>query len=309
MVEVPEKATAAIESGELPLTSTVVICTRSRPELLQKCVAAIRRLNCPPTEILVVDNSEGDEATRRVAQDSEARYSIEPMRGLSRARNHGIRECRTEIIVFLDDDVLPEPDWLGNLIAPFSDPETAATTGRVITPDDRDAEGSREPKSINNQHPHWVELAAFGGLGLGANMSFRRSDLPSGRFFDERLGRGAPFEIAEENHAFVWLLSRGKRVVYVPSAAVHHPPLSRTGIEREARNSFAYWLLLVSEFPQQRRNLMRFLFRRLRGKPLEWQRDTREPGEIVSSSRLLLVRAAIKGLWLFLRTPKGRRLG
>jgi len=309
LLRAPENARTEIASGGLPPTSTVVICTLNRSALLERCLAAVRNLDNCPTEILVIDNSDGDEATRKVARQNEARYVVEPLRGLSRARNRGIRECNTEVIAFLDDDVIPEPDWLSNLLVSFSDPETAAATGRVITPDTHRAEEPLQPKSINNQHPHWVEIAAFGGLGFGANMAFRKSALPSERFFDERLGRGAPFEIAEESYAFVWLLSRGHRVVYVPGAAVHHPPLSRTELEREARNSFAYWLLLVSEFPQQRLNLVRFLLRRLRGKPLEWQRDTREPGEIVSSSRLLQLRAAIKGLWLFLSTPKSGRVG
>ena len=302
----PEKATNSIISGDFSTSSTVVICTRNRPALLQKCLAAVRLLNPPPAEILVIDNSEGDDATRRVALESKARYSVEPIPGLSRARNRALSECRTEVIAFIDDDVIPEPDWLAHLVAPFSDPETGASTGRVITPDSREGEEPHESRSINNQHPHWVEIAAFGGLGFGANMAFRRSALPDGRFFDERLCRGAPFEIAEESYAFVWLLSRGHRVVYVPSAAVHHPPLSRTTIEREARNSFSYWLLLLSEFPQQRPNLIRFLFRRLRGKPLEWPRNTQEPGEIVSSSWHVLIPAAFEGLFLFIRTPKSR---
>jgi len=306
LVRAPENAIKTILSDEPPISSTVVICTRKRPVLLQTCLAAIRSLNCRPTEVLVVDNSEGDETTRKVAEDHQARYLIEPVRGLSRARNRGILESRTDLIAFVDDDVVPELDWLARLLEPFSDPDTAATTGCVITPSTPGGEGPREPRSISNQYPHWVEIAAFGGLGFGANMAFRRSALPAGRFFEERLGRGAPFEIAEESYAFVWLISQGNRVVYVPSAAVHHPPLTRTGLEREARNSFAYWLLLLTEFPQQRKNLLRFLLRRVRGKPLEWQRDSKEPGEIISSSRLLLVRAAIKGLWLFIRTPKIR---
>ena len=80
------------------------------------------------------------------------------------------------------------------------------------------------------------------------------------------------------------------------------------GIEREARNSFAYWLLLVAEFPGQRLNLLRFLFRRLCGKALEWPRNPQQPGEIVSSRRSVLLPAAIKGLGLFLRTPKDLNL-
>jgi hypothetical protein len=133
-------------------------------------------------------------------------------------------------------------------------------------------------------------------------MAFRRSFLPPQTFFDERLGRGAPFEGGEESYAFAWLLSRGYRVVYVPSAIVHHPPLSRSSIKREARNYFAYWLLLFAEFPGQRVDALRFLIRRLRGKPLEWPRDPQGPGEVVSSSWGLLFLAAIKGLWLFAST-------
>ncbi len=137
-------------------------------------------------------------------------------------------------------------------------------------------------------------------------MAFLKSALPTQPFFDERLGRGAPLEIGEESYAFVWLLSRGYRVVYTPSAIVHHPPLRRTPVDREARNSFAYLLLLLTEFPGLSISLVRFLFRRLRGKPLDWPRDSPEPGEIVSSSWRVLIPAAIQGLMLFLCTRKTR---
>jgi hypothetical protein len=56
-------------------------------------------------------------------------------------------------------------------------------------------------------------------------------------------------------------------------------------------------------------NLIRFLFRRLRGKPLDWPRDSPEPGDIVSSSWLVLLIAAVKGLILFIRTPRVRTFG
>lgn len=298
--------TSSTQRSERTITSTVIICTRSRPDLLHRCLAAVRNLDPLPTDILVIDNSEGDSATRHVAQDNGARYSIEPVRGLSRARNRGIRECHSDLIAFLDDDVTPDPDWLAHLLAPFSDPETGATSGNVIAQNSPPAAELGESRSVSNRNPQWVEIAAFGGLGFGANMAFRKAALPNGPFFDERLGRGAPLEIGEESYAFVWLLSRGHRVVYTPSAIVHHPPLRRTPVDREARNSFAYLLLLLAEFPGQRVNLLRFLFRRLRGKPLEWPRDSPEPGDIVSSSWRVLVPAAIQGLALFLRTPKPR---
>jgi hypothetical protein len=85
---------------------------------------------------------------------------------------------------------------------------------------------------------------------------------------------------------------------------VFHPPLSRDTIENEAQNSIAYWLLLFAEFPNQRISLLRFILRRIRRKPLDWPRDSQEPGEIVTSGWRTLVKAAATGLWLFLRTPK-----
>jgi O-antigen biosynthesis protein len=288
-------------------TVTVVICTRNRPALLQKCLAAVLRLNPAPNKLLVVDNSEGNDDTRKVAQDYGARYITEPVRGLSRARNRALAECDTDVIAFLDDDVTPASDWLALLLSPFRDEQIGASAGRVITPDTLMPDLAQQtPRTLSNQDPHWFEIATFGGLGLGANMALRKRACAPERFFDERLGRGAPFEIGDESYAFAWLLSRGYRVVYIPSAVVHHPPLTRTSIDREARNSFTYWLLLFSEFPGQRLNLLRFLLRRLRGKRLEWPRNPQEPGEIVSSSWSLKLKAAWMGVVLFLRTPKSR---
>jgi hypothetical protein len=61
---------------------------------------------------------------------------------------------------------------------------------------------------------------------------------------------------------------------------------------------------LFNEFPEQRMNLLRFILRRIRRQPLDWPRDPQEPGEIVTSGWRVLVKASVKGLWLFLRTPK-----
>ena len=265
------------------------------------------RLNPGPNQLLVIDNSEGNDDTRKVAQDYHARYIVEPVRGLCRARNRALEECDTDVVAFLDDDVTAASDWLSLLLAPFSDEQIGASAGRVITPDSPASEfATQTSRTISNQDPHWFEIATFGGLGLGANMALRKRACIHRKFFDERLGRGAPFEIGDESYAFATLLSGGYRVVYIPSAIVHHPPLTRTTIEREAQNSFTYWLLLFSEFPSQRMNLLRFLLRRLSGRRLDWPRASQEPGEIISSSWPLKIRAGWRGLLLFFRTPKPR---
>jgi glycosyltransferase involved in cell wall biosynthesis len=266
---------------------------------------AVSRLDPQPNEVLVVDNTQGDDQTECIAREFGVRYTVEPLQGLSRSRNRGLAESASEIVAFIDDDSEPDPQWLGRLLAPFKDERVAATTGRVVTPESRRiSAGDHKPRPLSNRDPHWFEIATFGGLGMGGNMALRKSACTDWKVFDERLGRGAPLHIGEETHAFALLLSRGYAAVNLPDAIVYHPPLTRDTIEHEARNSISYWLLLFSEFPGHRMDLLRFLAYRLRGKDLPWFRESREPGEIISSGWRIRLKAGVSGLLLFLRSRR-----
>jgi glycosyltransferase involved in cell wall biosynthesis len=291
------------------LTVTVVICTRNRPALLEKCLAAVAVLDPAPEKVLVIDNSEGDKETERAAGERSTRYLVEPIPGLSHARNRGLAECDTDVVAFLDDDAVPSPGWLGNLIAPFADEKIAASTGRVVPPgSDPSLQPIESPRTLTSCEDQWFERATFGGMGIGCSMALRRSACAGWTVFDERLGRGAPFHIGEESYAFAGLLSRGYAAVYLPNAIVFHAAHKRYPIEFEARNSFAYWLLLFTAFPAQRINLLRFIVRRIRRQPIKWPRETQEAGDIVSSNWRTLLKAGMKGAWLYLRTPNNWNL-
>ena len=291
---------------ELGLTVTVVICTRNRPSLLGHCLEAVAALTPSPDEILVVDNSRGDPGTEQAARKFQARYVVEPVRGLSRARNRGMAESISDIVAYLDDDATPDTHWLEYLIAPFSDPTVAAVTGETITPDIKDRTLiSEAPRTVSKDDSQWFEMATFGGLGVGNNMALRKAACPGNRIFDVRLGRGAPLNIAEESHAFASLLLKGYRAVHVPNAIVVHPE-TNGDIERRAISSVAYWCLLFAEFPGHRLDMLRFLFRRLRRKSLTWPRNPQAPGEIITSGWRVYWSASLRGALLYLRSRKLR---
>jgi cellulose synthase/poly-beta-1,6-N-acetylglucosamine synthase-like glycosyltransferase len=264
-------------------------------------MVAIGRLDPRPDEVLVVDNTEGNEETKQIAMGVGARYVTAPIRGLSRARNRGLAESQGEIVAFVDDDALPTTGWLGRILEPFADPKVAGVTGDTVTCEAAaNASMERPSRSLSNQDPLWFEIANFGGLGFGTNMALRKEYCRGDRFFDERLGRGAPISIAEESHAFTRLLSSGYHAVHVPAAVVLHPDKPRD-VQMEATTSFAYWLFLFFNFPSHRSDLLRFLGRRLRRKPLSWPRDPQGPGEVISSGLWVKLKATIAGLFLFLR--------
>jgi glycosyltransferase involved in cell wall biosynthesis len=65
-------------------------------------------------EVLIVDNASTDSTREIVAAytDPRLQYLFEPRRGASNARNTGVQHARADIIAFVDDDVVPDPDWV-----------------------------------------------------------------------------------------------------------------------------------------------------------------------------------------------------
>ena len=85
--------------------------------MLARCLAAVNELQVPAgVEILtIVIGNEGAEESRPIAERFGAQYAQEPELGIPFARNAAVRAALAEavdFIVFFDDDVAPEPDWL-----------------------------------------------------------------------------------------------------------------------------------------------------------------------------------------------------
>src|SRR5258706_13061072 len=110
----------------MPLAATIAICTYNGAQRIPLVLEALARQDCPPTnwEILVVDSSTDDSKALAEAEcarlfGSRARVIAESRPGLSFARERTAREARGEIICFLDDDKIPEPDFVTQTIRAF----------------------------------------------------------------------------------------------------------------------------------------------------------------------------------------------
>jgi cellulose synthase/poly-beta-1,6-N-acetylglucosamine synthase-like glycosyltransferase len=217
-----------------------------------------------------------------------------------------MKESNCELVAYLDDDCLPDPGWLEYLLHPFLDSAVAAVAGEILRYTDLKAEQSHERgytgemRYLSRETKRWFEIASFGGIGSGGNMAFRKESCEGMVLFDERLGRGAPFSIAEENCAFASLLAKGCSVVRIPTARVYHP-LKPKDFAEEAKFSIAYWFLLYSKFPENRVDLLSFLCRRILRKPVAWRVQMAEQGSIVSSRLGVRFRALTRGVALYLR--------
>lgn len=222
--------------AEGPLSVSVVVCTRDRSASLRGTLTALAQLAPAPFEVLVVDNSKGDEATRRVvASFMGVRYLCEPRPGLSAARNAGLRATTGEIIAFTDDDVRPEPTWLARLNACFRGDDVGAVTGLVL-PSSLSTDGAlafehgfggfgagyrRMRFDLAFLHGMRWHTPPTWKIGAGANMAVRRRVVDLAGGFDERLGAGAA-GCSEDSELWHRVLAAGFTCQYEPAAVVAH---------------------------------------------------------------------------------------
>ena len=92
---------------------SVVVCTRDRARVLQGCLdrLARHRLEGFGFEVIVVDNGSTDGTAQLLAAAGDVQVLVEPVAGLSRARNRGLEAATGDLVAFLDDDARPEAGW------------------------------------------------------------------------------------------------------------------------------------------------------------------------------------------------------
>ena len=120
-----------ILSSKHPAVS-IVINTDGRAGQLAMCLESLRYLRYPNFEVVVVAGPTQDGTRELCASWSpQIKFAECGQRNLSRSRNIGIGISSGEIVAFLDDDSVPEPEWLDDIIPSFEDPEVGTAGGFV----------------------------------------------------------------------------------------------------------------------------------------------------------------------------------
>ncbi len=181
------------------LTVTVLICS-NRPGQSRPAVESVLANTYPRLDLLVVAQG-GDWAATDLAvlaDDPRLRILKDGGGGLSRARNLGLSAATGDIIVFTDDDCLVAPDWIEAHVALYEErPELAFVFGKVDPPVgswERDTVPTFDPSAERGSARNTGAIV----LGMGANMSMRRSTVRDVGLFDEQLGAGGNLASGED---------------------------------------------------------------------------------------------------------------
>ncbi len=234
--------TPMLPAGKTPAppSITVVICvyTERRWSEMLAAVGSALAQSLPPSEVVVVvdHNPALLERLRAELADVAGIVLIEnrQAKGLSGARNSGSAVASGEVIAFLDDDAVAEPDWLVNLVAGYGDP-TVVGVGGAIEP----LWAERRPDFFPEEFD-WVVGCSYRGLPattsavrnvIGANMSLRREVLEAVGGFRSGIGRVGTLPMGcEETELCIRVKAQRPRstFLYEPAARVkHHVPADR----------------------------------------------------------------------------------
>ena len=109
------------ESTEIPLSTTIIIPQFNQPELTRQAIQTLRQHAARRWSILVVDNGSSGQSLRRLhdLHDPDTEILALPRQGLTAAWNTAARRCRTETLVFLNNDTLTTGPWVEALLAPL----------------------------------------------------------------------------------------------------------------------------------------------------------------------------------------------
>lgn len=208
--------------------ASVVIATYNRGSVLFDTVRMVLENDYADFEVIVVDQTpeptpEYQVRLAELQQIKAFEYVLLPEPSLTFARNEGLRRATGDVVIFIDDDVVLDRQFVANHVAAFDTPTVGAVAGRVV---DVKYESAPAQGPVGRLLPDGSPSGNFSALerqevdyGRGCNMSFRRSALLEVDLCDERYIGGF---YREDSDIFARVKRAGYHVMFEPSTSLDH---------------------------------------------------------------------------------------
>lgn len=227
---------------------SIVVPTFKRLDMLKKALHSYKYLDTQPLEVIIPYRSDIDLETTIFLHENINNNPIWKLLPLNKngqvfAMNEALNIYRGNIIVFFDDDFIPEKNWLSKVLEIFSsDQKIAGVGGRdiVYLENEKFIDIDKNIKYVgerNNVFGYFIGNHHIYGRGAksvdvlkGCNMAFLRSAIGTLKF-DERLkGKGA--QIGNDSCFCLNIKNYNWDLIYDSNIVGRHYPAARTDIDR-----------------------------------------------------------------------------
>ncbi len=212
---------------------SVVVCTYSmdRYDVFTEAVESVLAQTYEPLEVvLVIDGNETvyEKTTAAFGDADHVRiHNNDNNRGISYSRTKGAKIASGDIVAFLDDDAVAEPDWIETLVEVYETTDAIAAGGDV-RPNWQTEKPDWFPEEfywlVGVVEPGFAEDGEEVRNVYGSNISYRREAFLEVGGYDPKTGRKGDKQLqAHEAPVGIRLLEEyGKGMVFVEDAVVHH---------------------------------------------------------------------------------------
>lgn len=218
---------------------SLILATLGRTTELERFLRSLDSQGYRDFELVVVDQNLDDRLVPLLAPYRE-RIAIQHLRsvkGLSRARNVGLKHITGDVVAFPDDDCWYPENLLSQVMNVFSQQNGVdGVTGCSADETGRISQGNFPATK------QWVDLKSVWHCGISYTIFLRRAVVERVGEFDESLGVGAgtPWGAGEETDFLVRALKNGAALLYDPVVMVHHPTKTDTVNEQLLQRAFSY---------------------------------------------------------------------
>ena len=221
-------------SETVPPRLSVVIPTLGRPILVRTLESLAASQGFDSVEVLVVGVVPDGPVLRSVQELSQQHPQIHhlpvsfPKGDSSEKKNAGFRAARSDIVAFLDDDVLVAPDWPLLILEPFHDASVGLISGPSLIPDDINTMGRMAGLALASRAAGYVADRYRKGQDeirpinwsriIGCNAAYRRKAFEGMGFFDPTFYPGEEMIASYKTEKLGW------KLMFTPRAYVYHYP-------------------------------------------------------------------------------------
>lgn len=220
---------------------SIIIPTYNGAERIGNCLTALSQQDYKGEfEIIVVDDGSNDNTKQVVEKYSQVKFVHQKNAGPAAARNHGARLASGEILLLTDDDCVPMPDWISQMVQPFlDDSELVGVKGAYRT---HQHELAARFVQLEYEDKYDV-MAGYEYIDFIDTYSagYRREIFLKYDGFDTTF----PVACAEDQELSFRIGRDGHKMKFVPQAVVYHTHPSSVFSYMKKKYKFAFWKMLA----------------------------------------------------------------